>query len=199
MQGKTIAVGAVLAFVAFSAIVFVLYQQQQQNQPLEEDYQKEFSDLEFVPDELAPVAGDSILHGCGALETQTEKDICLGLEATNNQNADECLLISERPARIDCLRAVAVDFESDSMKEKIALCNEIPVEEYTAYFDCIYALEGQMKQEKLSVCNKYFADDETQKFMCQSEIARYLVDFTICDPMPENFKAHCIQMVESEA
>jgi len=198
MQGKTIAIGAVLAFVAFSAIVFALYQQQQ-SQPLEQDYAKEFSDLEFVEEELTPVAADSIMQGCGSLETQAEKDICLALEASNSQNPDECLLISEKPAQIDCIRAVAVDFESDSTKEKIAECENIPVEDYTAFADCMDALQGQMKQEKLSVCNKYFAENETQKFLCHSTIARNLGDFAICDPMPENFKQGCIRMVQSEA
>ena len=198
MQGKTIAIGAVLAFVAFSAIVFVLYQQQQ-SQPLEQDYEKEFSDLGFVEEELTPVAGGSILQGCGALQTQAEKDICLALEAGNEQNAEKCLLISEKPAQIDCIRAVAVDFESDSTKEEMALCDEIPVEDYAAYLDCANPLLPQMTQEKLSVCNKYFAENETQKYLCHSTIARNLGDFAICDPMPENFKQGCTTMVQSEA
>lgn len=197
MQKKNLAIGIALAFVAFSAIAFVLYQQQQ-NQPLEQDYKKEFSDIDFTEGELSPVSEDSILHGCGALQTLAEKDLCLALESTSEQNADKCTLISERPARIDCIRAVAVDYESDSIKEKLAYCEEISVMEYNSFVECMDALQSQMLQEKLAICNKYFSNDTTQKYMCQSVIARNLGNISVCDPMLEPYKQHCINMVQSE-
>ncbi len=84
------------------------------------------------------------------------------------------------------------------MKGKIANCEDISIEEYTAYADCMDALQSQMKQEKLSVCNKYFAGDETQKFMCHTIIARNLGDSTIFGTMPESFKQNCIRIVQTE-
>ncbi len=168
MQQK-ILFGIVLAFIAISAIVFVLYQQQE-SQPLVQDYEPDFDQLAFVEEDLVPVEPGSILLQCGLQETQYKRDLCWLFEATAEVNAEKCTNIAERPVRIDCIRTVAVD-------------------------------TGGETAEKLAVCNAYLSDDEPQLYMCHSTVARDLLDYSICEAMPEkpnDYKAHCIWIVDSE-
>jgi len=170
MQQKII-IGAILAFIVFSAIVFVLYQQQEaepvQANGLDEIYEHSQS---FDEEDLVPVEQGSILSECGSQETQYKRDLCWLFEATEEVNGEKCLNIEERPVRIDCVRTVAVDTEGEN-------------------------------QEKLAVCNQYFSDDEPQRFMCHSTIAKEFLDYSICDAMPiqpNNYKEHCVSVVSGE-
>lgn len=170
MQQK-IAVGIILAFIVFSAVVFVLYQQQEAQPPPEDNLDEIFkSSQSFVEEDLVPVERGSILLECGTQESEGKRDLCWLFEATAEVNAAKCMNIVERPARIDCLRTVAVDTEGSIV-------------------------------EKLGVCDQYLSDDEPQRFMCHSTVAKEFLEYSICEAMPEqpnNYKAHCISIVDGE-
>ena len=162
---RKIVIGAILAFVVISVIVFVMYQQQ-------EDYVQE---EDFGPEEEAdihdgtyyePVEQGSILDECGSQETQYKRDMCWKFEAFDYLDPERCLNIEENSDKIICLRTIARDTEG----------------------------KGAM----LAVCNQYLADDAFQKYRCHSEVAKELIDYTICDAMPLEHQGICFNLVDAE-
>ena len=196
---QRIAIGAIVAFIAVSAIVFVLYQQQE-SQPLVQDHDPVLLDFPVDEQPIAPEQG-SILLQCGTQETQYKRDLCWMFEASDGLDASKCLKIVERPVRIDCIRVVAKLFESPETSQQIAACEESFSEEIPSLFKCLEVLEPQIRAEKLSVCDSFLSDDVPQLYMCRSEVAKELFDKSICDAMPEqptDYKAHCHWILDSE-
>ena len=201
---QRIVFGVIIAVIAISIIVFVLYQAQEA-QPLVQDYPLEFEDLPPVEDYYTPVEPGSILSECGQQETEYKRDLCWLFEAGKETDASKCLNIAERPRRIDCIRAVARDFESAETKQRIANCearfSTDTFEERKQLYACLDEMLPEMKQEKLAICNQFLADDQQQVYMCRSEIARDFIDYDICDAMPTqpiDYKEHCHFIVDME-
>jgi hypothetical protein len=196
-----IVLGAILAFVIFSAIVFVLYQQQEA-QPLEEEYEPNLGELPFIDEaDLKPVGAGSVLADCGTQATQYDKDFCWFFEAVEEFDADKCLNVEERPRRIDCIRAIARDFESEQTQQGFEDCNASFYQDIMGYLDCVDRLVPRMGDEKLAICDKHFSDDETQRYRCHAEIARELMDYSICEAIPpskKNYRDNCFWIVDLE-
>lgn len=193
--------GAILAFIVFSAIVFTLYQQQEALRG-EQEYEPDLGELPFVEEsDITPVAQGSVLSECGSQENQYDKDFCWFFEAYEEMAPDKCLNVEERPRRIDCLRAIARDFESEETQQALDDCNATHTD-FEGYYDCVEGLVPKMKNEKLSICNAYFSDDETQKYRCHAEVARELMDYSICEDIPEStqnyYRKNCFWIVDLE-
>lgn len=196
-----IVLGAILAFIIFSAIVLVLYQQQE-SQPVEEGYEPDLGELPFIDEsELQPVEPGSVLGTCGTQATQYDRDFCWFFEAVEEFDAEKCLNVEERPRRIDCIRAIARDFESEETEQALKDCNSSYYKDIMGYLGCVEGLAPQMREEKLAICNKYFAEDETQKYRCHAEVARELLDYTPCENIPlskKNYRDNCFWIVDLE-
>ncbi len=196
-MGSKILVGAVLGFILISVAVYVLYQQQEA-QPQEQDYETEFSDLPPPEDDYVAPQPGSILQECGQQETQHSRDMCWLYEAADELDASKCLNIESRPTRISCIRGLAVGYESDATYEKEMACGERYADDLGQFFDCIDALIPTLRQEKLSICDQFLADDQTQMYLCKTDVAKELVDYSICETMPTNFKESCMHVVSTE-
>lgn len=211
MMDWRIVAGAVAAFVVFSVLVFFLYQQQEA-QPVEQEYEPSFGDTPFNEEELFAPEPGSVLGECGSQETDYKRDLCWLFLAGDNLDAGQCMNISERPVRIDCIRAVAVDFESPETTEGLAACDallevsegeeELAADNLGKFYGCLDAIWPRMRSEKLAVCDAYLSDDEPQLYMCYSEVASEFLDYGICDQMPAqptNYAEHCTWIVDSES
>jgi hypothetical protein len=209
MQSKII-VGAIVGLVVISGIVFLLYQQQE-SQPLEQEYEPSFGDTPFDEEELKPIESGGVLDECGSQGTQYLRDLCWLFLAGDELDASKCLNIVERSARIDCIRGVAKAFESEATTKELEACaqllapaqddEDLAADNLGRFYDCLDAIEPTLKEDKLAICNRYLADDEPQLYMCHSEIARELLDYSICDAMPtspNNYMEHCIWILDSE-
>jgi len=188
---------AVLILIVAAGAIFVLYQQQE-DQPQVQDYPYEFEDL--PPDEtdyVTPEPG-SILQGCGSQETQYGKDMCWLFEASEELNAEKCKNIAEEPTKIDCIRGVAIDYMSNSSRSKALQCEESYSDNLTQLFHCLDSMLPVLTVEKLGICNQFLLGNETQLYLCKTGVAKELVDYTICETMPTNFKENCIHQVSTE-
>ncbi len=194
-----IVLGAILAFIVFSAIVFALYQQQEA-QPIEEEYEPDLGELPFIDEaNLDPVEPGSVLGKCGTQATAFDRDFCWFFEALDEADPDKCLEVEERPRRIDCIRAIARDFESEQTQQGFEDCNASYYEDIFGYLDCIDGLVPKMGKEKLAICNEYFENDETQRYRCHAEVARELLDYSICEAIEKkNYRDNCIWIVDLE-
>lgn len=162
---RKLLIGIALGFILISAIIFVLYQQQESVVP-NDDFGPE-DEFEIYDDTYyAPVEQGSILDECGTQETQYKRDLCWRFEAFDTMNPALCLNIGEYSDRIICIRAIARDTEG----------------------------KGAM----LSVCDQYIKDDEAQRYRCHSEVAKELIDYGICDAMPEAYREICLRLVDAE-
>ena len=198
MDQKTMAIGAVIAVIIVFGLVFVLYQQQE-SMPKEEDFELDLGPVPTVEVENTPVEPGSILNDCGTQENSYLADECWLFEAYSELDAEKCLNIGERPRRIDCIRAIARDFESEDLRESIGLCDSYFGESAEKALSCFENILPKMRSEKLAICNKFFADDEPQKFRCHAEVARELLDYSICDDMQkQNYRDNCYFIVDFE-
>lgn len=57
---------------------------------------------------------------------------------------------------------------------------------------------GGGKRDMLAVCDKYIVGNEFQRYRCHSEVAKELIDYSICDAMPLEYKGICVALVDSE-
>lgn len=192
-------IGAVLAVVVVFGGIFVLYQTQEPETG-EDDFEVDFGPVPTVDvDYTTPVEPGSILNECGVQETQYKRDLCWRFESLDEANAEKCLNIVERPDRIICIRAIARDFESEAVKEDIARCDSYFSESIEKGFACYEPVLIKMKSEKLAVCNEFFDDDEVQRFRCHAEVARELLDYSICDAMQvQAYKDNCYFILDFE-
>ncbi len=210
METQKIILIAILVFVVITVIVFVAYQIQE-SVPIEEEYVPEIDEFGFTEEELVPVEAGSILDECGSQDTPYARDLCWLYEAGDELNASKCLNIEERPMRINCIRAIAVAFQSEGTLAKIEACNalllgiesenEFDVFKIEKFYECLEPLEPQIRAEKTAICDEFFTDDKTQRYMCHATIAVELNDTVICDALPTqptDFKQHCLSMVAGE-
>jgi len=197
MEQKT-AIGVLIAIIVVCGIIFVLYQQQE-SQPLEEEYEPDFGPVPGVEiDYAAPVPG-SILDECGTQETQYKRDLCWRFEAYDEMNAEKCLNIEENSDRVICIRAIARDFQSEPVLEKEAVCDSYFTESSAKAFSCYEALLPEIRSEKLAICNQYFKDGEMQLYRCHAEVARELLDYSVCDAIPKQaYKDNCYFIIDFE-
>jgi hypothetical protein len=199
MDNRIIAI-AIIAFIAIAAIVFVLYQQQE-SRPLEQDYEPSTPGLGPDAAGLVPVEPGSVLDACGSQETSYMRDMCWLFEAGYDFEASKCLNIGDRPARIDCIRSVAIGYQSEAVQAKLDACDALMQTSMDSFYNCLDRAWPEARAEKLAICNEFFPDDETQKWMCHSTVAVEMNDTEICDAMPlqpTDFKAHCLSMVAGE-
>jgi hypothetical protein len=199
MDKRIIAV-AIIALIAIAAIVFVLYQQQEA-QPLEQDYAPDYNNLGYDTQDLVPLEENSILDECGTQTTSYMRDLCWLFEAGDEFDASKCLNIESRPAKIDCIREIAATYQSMALQAKLDACDVLKQESMARFYVCIENLEPLVRAEKTAICDKYLADDTTQRYMCHSTVAVELNDTAICDALPTqptDFKAHCLSMVAGE-
>jgi hypothetical protein len=209
MQQKII-VGAIVAVVVVSGIVFLLYEQQE-SQPLEQEYESSFGDTPFDEEETIPIELGGVLDECGSQGSGYLRDLCWLFLAGEELDAGKCLNIVERPVRIDCIRGIARDFESEATTKALVDCGELlspamddeglAADNLGEFYDCLDAIEPTLKADKLAICNRYLSDDEPQLYMCHSEIAVELLDYSICNAMPtspNDYREHCTGIVDSE-
>jgi len=210
METQKIIIIAVLVFIVIAAIVFVAYQIQE-SAPIEEEYVPEIDEFGFTEEELTPVEEGSILDDCGTQDTSYARDFCWLYEAGDELDASKCANIVERPIRINCIRGIAVAFQSEEMFAKTDACNLLLLDigsenEFDAFkiekfYKCLELLESPIRAEKTAICDEFFTDDETQRYMCHATIAVELNDTVICDALPTqptDFKQHCLSMVAGE-
>ena len=124
METQKIIIIAILVFIVIVAIVFVAYQIQE-SVPIEEEYVPEIDEFGFTEEELIPVEEGSIFDECGTQNTSYARDLCWLYEAGDEFDASKCANIVDRPMRINCIRGVAVGFQSESILAKIDACNEL--------------------------------------------------------------------------
>lgn len=199
MDKRIIAV-AIIAVIAIAAIIFVLYQQQEA-QPLEQDYEPNYDDLGYEEQDLVPLEENSLLEECGTQTTSYMRDMCWLFEAGYEFDASKCLNIESRPTRIDCIREIAATYQSEALQAKLDACDSLMQESMAPFYDCLGKLESQVRAEKTAICDKYLQDDKTQLYMCHSTVAEELNDAAICDALPTqptDFKAHCLSMAAGE-
>ncbi|MFA4855717.1 MAG: hypothetical protein WC634_03975 [archaeon] len=197
---KRIIAGAIIALIAIAAIVFVLYQQQEA-QPLEQDYEPTYDNLGYDEQALVPLEENSPLDECGTQTTSYMRDLCWLFKAGEEFDASKCLNIESRPTRIDCIRSIAAAYQSEALQAKLDACDALMQESMAPFYDCRDKLEPQVRAEKTAICDKYLQDDKTQLYMCHSTVAVGLNDTAICDALPTqptDFKAHCLSMVAGE-
>jgi len=210
MEIQKIIIIAVLVFIIITAIVFVAYQIQE-SAPLEEEYVPEIDEFGFTEEELIPVEEGSILDDCGTQDTAYVRNLCWLYEAGDELDASKCANITDRPMRINCIRGIAVAFQTEETIAKIDACNlllldiesenEFDVFKIEKFYECFEPLEPQIRAEKTAICDEFFTDDETQRYMCHATIAVELGDTVICDALPTqptDFKQHCLSMVAGE-
>jgi len=156
----------VLAFIVFSTIVFVLYQQQESLVP-DGDFGPASEDEIYDEEYYSPVVQGSILAECGTQETQYKRDMCWKFDAFDAMDPGFCLNIENYADRVICVRTIARGTQGG-------------------------------KGEMLAVCNDYLSDDDFQRYRCQAEVAKELLDYSICDAMPFDYKAICVSLVDAE-
>ena len=210
METQKIIIIAVLVFIVIAAIVFVAYQIQE-SALVEEEYVPEIDEFGFTEEELVPVEEGSILDDCGTQDTPYARDLCWLYEAGDELDASKCANITDKPMRINCIRGIAVVFQTEETIAKIDACNLLLLDiesenEFDAFkiekfYKCLGSLEPQIRAEKTAICDEFFTADETQRYMCHATIAVELDDTVICDALPTqptNFKQHCLSMVAGE-
>lgn len=197
---KRIIAAAIIALIAIAAIVFALYRQQEA-QPPEQDYKQDYNDLGYEEQGLVPLEENSLLEECGTQTTGYMRDLCWLFKAGDGLDASKCLNIESRPTRIDCIRSIASNYQSEELQAKIDACDSLLQESMAPFYICIENLEPRVRSEKTAICDKYLADDATQRYLCHSTVAVELNDTAICDALPTqptDFKAHCLSMVAGE-
>ncbi len=210
METQKIIIIAVLVFIVIAAIVFVAYQFQE-SVPIEEEYVPDIDEFGFTEDELVSVEEGSILDDCGTQDTLYARDLCWLYEAGDELDASKCANIEDRPMRINCIRGIAVAFQTEETIAKMVVCNELLLDiesenelddfKIQKFYECYEPLESQIRAEKTAICDEFFTDDEVQRYMCHATIAVELEDTAICDTLPiqpTDFKQHCLSMVVGE-
>jgi len=197
---QKLAVGLVIAFVAISAIVFVLYQQQEGG-PKEIDYEPDFDELDLLQESDVPVGQDSILEECGSQETQYKRDLCWQFEAFNSQDAGKCINIEASVEEGNCIRAVAKNFLSEQNRLAIESCQASFPSEFEKFYECLDRIYPSVKQDKLGICNSRFSGQPIWLYRCHMDVASELLDQDICTAIPaqyQNYRQMCFNAVESE-
>lgn len=106
MQQKLL-LGAVIAFIAIGVITFALYQQQEA-QPLEEEYKPDFGEIPTVEQGTGLTTGQAPVHGnCPNIVDSYYQDLCWKWQALAELDLSLCHNIGELAPRVDCIEGIA--------------------------------------------------------------------------------------------
>ena len=110
--------GVVIAFIVIGIVSFALYQQQQ-SQPIEEEYEPDFGFSPTVEEGMASTgSGDEPWGDCSSLSTQGSRDLCWSFLAGDEQNVRLCDNIVEVSRKVICIEAVAIVLLDESICEQ---------------------------------------------------------------------------------
>ena len=112
-----------------------------------------------------PVEEGSILDSCGSQDTQYARDLCWLYEAGDELDASKCVNIEDRPMRINCIRSIAVAFQSESTSAKIVECNDLLLDiesendfdsfKIEKFYQCYEPLAPLIRSEKTAICDDF--------------------------------------------
>ncbi len=78
------------------------------------------------------------------------------------------------------------------------------IEENSEKIICIRAIArdiGITVEDKVAICDAFLSNDEPQRYLCYTEVAREMVDYGVCESMPSapnDYRQTCIEAVDLE-